>query len=94
VLFVGGAVAVLDAIVLTASWRMTSSALKIPTLVNRQREIVGRDDLSVSLGGRGFGQVVVAGAGGVRKLRVNPLVAVPDLRRWFDAMADDINRDD
>ena len=88
VVFVTGAIALVDAIVLTSSWRMTASSLKIPSLANRRREVVGRDDLAVSLVGRRVGAVVVEGERGARRLLVNPLVSPTDLRRWFDAMAD------
>lgn len=86
--FLLGAISMLDAVTLTSSWRMTSSALKVPTLVDRRREVSGRGDLEVSLHGRWTGAIHVEGPRGRRVVRVNPLVATRDLRRWFDAMAD------
>ena len=87
-LFVVGAGLVLDAIVMTSSWRMTASALKVPTLLGRRREIVGRDDLVVELREGGWSQLAVVGPGGTRLERINPLVSRHDLRRWWDSLPD------
>ena len=84
--FLLGCGLVLDAVVMTRSWRMTHTALKVPSLVSRRREIVGRDDLSVERAGR---SVVVRGPNGTGRVPLNPLVSGADLGRWFDALPDD-----
>ena len=87
-LFVVGAGLVLDAIVLTTSWRMTASALKVPTLLGRRREVAGRDDLVVELREGVWSQLAVIGPAGTRLERINPLVSRHDLRRWWDSLPD------
>lgn len=87
-LFVVGAGLVLDAIVFTSSWRMTASALELPTLLGRRREIVGRDDLTVELREGAWSQFAVMGPGGTRLGRINPLVSGHDLRRWWNSLPD------
>ena len=89
VVFLVGIYLLLDALVLAASWRLTGSGLKIPTLASRRREIAGDSDLVVSPSGGWFGAVDVSGTQGTRTLRVNPLVSPVDLRTWFAAIADD-----
>ena len=86
--FVVGVYGVIDAIVFTASWRFTPSALEVPTLLSRKREIFGRDDLTVELRGRWWPRLCVTGAGGTRRERINPLVSGTDLRRWWNATPD------
>ncbi len=81
--FVVGCVVVLDAIVMARSWRMTHSALKVPSLLSRNREIAGRDDLTVERADRA---VLVRGPNGVGRVALNPLVSSADLRRWFDEL--------
>lgn len=88
VLFIAGVGTCLDAIVFTSSWRMTSSALKVPTLSSRDREIVGRDDLVVALDDRAWSRLTVTGPNGTRSERINPLVSGTDLRRWWDSLPD------
>lgn len=89
VLFVVGAYAVVDALVLASSWRLTATGLKIPTVLSRRREVSGDSSLVVTPAGRWVGAVVVTGDRGVRAITVNPLVSPTDLRRWFAAIADD-----
>ncbi len=84
--FVAGCGFVLDALVMARSWRMTQSALKVPSLLSRNREIVGRDDLTVERDDR---TVLVRGPNGVGRVPLNPLVASSDLARWFDGLPDD-----
>ena len=91
VLFLGGAYLVLDAVVLGASWRLTASGLRIPTVMSRRREIVGGSDLVVTATGRFIGAIVIAGQRSTRHLTVNPLVSPTDLRRWFAAIAESEN---
>lgn len=79
--FVVGCGFVLDALVMVRSWRMTRSALKVPSLLSRNRVIVGRDDLTVERANRA---VLVAGPNGLGRVPLNPLVSSADLRRWFD----------
>lgn len=86
--FVVGVYGVIDAIVFTASWRLTPSALKVPTLRSRRREIAGRDDLAVELRDGWWSQLGVTGPNGTRHERINPLVSGTDLRRWWDATPD------
>ena len=88
VTFVLGTYALLDALVLAASWRLAGAGLKIPTLVSRGREISGRSGLVVSASGSLVGALVVEGERGTRVLTVNPLVSPHDLRVWFAAIAD------
>lgn len=88
VVFVVGLYGVLDAIVFTASWRFTPTALKVPTLLSRTREISGRDDLTVELHERWWSQLGVIGPNGTRLERINPLVSGTDLRRWWNATPD------
>jgi hypothetical protein len=83
--FLGGAYLCLDAIVFTSSWRFTASALKVPTLLSRRREISGRDDLTVELCAGWWSRLGVIGPNGRRTERINPLVSSRDLRRWWDA---------
>lgn len=87
VLFVVGTYAVLDAVVLGSSWRLTDEGLKVPSLVNRQRVIPDADDLVVTPAGRWVGLLVVRGERGVRSLTANPLVSPHDLRGWFATIA-------
>jgi len=89
VIFGYGVYVLLDALVLAASWRLTTEGLKIPTIVSRRREIAGDPSLVVSPAGRWVGAVMVSGERGVRVLSVNPLVSPRDLRTWFAQMADD-----
>ena len=84
--FLVGCGLVLDALVMARSWRMTQAALKVPSLLSRNREIVGRDDLSIERADRA---VLVRGSHGVGRVTVNPLVARSDLHRWFDGLPDD-----
>ena len=86
--FLAGAYLCLDAIVFTASWRFTPTALRIPTLRNRHREVSGRDDLTVELREGGWSRLLVIGPQGTRVERVNPLISARDLRRWWDATPD------
>ena len=86
--FVVGVYGVLDALVFTASWRFTPSALKVPTLLSRRREISGRDDLAVELHDGWWSQLGVTGPNGTRRERINPLVSGTDLRRWWNATPD------
>lgn len=86
--FLVGVYVCLDAMVFAASWRFTSSALKIPTLLSRKREIAGRDDLSVELHDRWWAELAVTGPGGTRRERVNPLISDRDLRRWWNSLPD------
>lgn len=88
VAFLGGVYLCLDAIVFTASWRFTPSALRIPTLWSRHREVSGRDDLTVELRAGTWSRLAVTGPHGAREERVNPLVSARDLRRWWDATPD------
>ena len=88
VVFVVGVYGVIDAIVFTASWRFTPSALKVPTLLSRKREISGRDDLAVELQAGWWSQLGVTGPNGTRRERINPLVSGTDLRRWWSATPD------
>ena len=88
-LFLVGAATVVDAVVLTSSWRMTASALKMPTLLSRNREITGRDDLTVELADAPVSRLVVTGSVGTRRVTVNPLISGRDLRRWFDSLAEE-----
>ncbi len=85
-LFVVGAGLVLDAIVLASSWRMTASALEIPTLLARRRQVVGRDDLVVELRHGAWSRLAVVGPGGTRLVRINPLISGRDVRRWWDSL--------
>ena len=85
VVFVLGCGLVLDALVMARSWRMTDSALKVPSLLARHREIVGRDDLQVERADRA---VLVRGPRGVGRVPLNPLVGSGDFRRWFDDLPD------
>lgn len=91
-LFLGGVGTCLDAIVFTSSWRFTASALKIPTLLSRRREVSGRasgrDDLTVELRDGWWSRLAVTGPNGTRVERINPLVSGRDLRRWWDAAPD------
>ena len=87
--FLAGAAVVIDAIVMTSSWRMTASALKVPTLSSRNREITGRDDLTVELADGPLSHLVLTGPKGARSVTVNPLISGRDLRRWFDSLADE-----
>ena len=87
-LFAYGAYALVDALVLGASWRLTTSGLKIPTLTSRRREIAGGPDLVVTPAGRWVGAIVVTGERGRRVITVNPLVSPHDLHRWFAEIAD------
>lgn len=87
--FLVGAAIVLDAIVLTSSWRMTESALAVPTLSSPNRQIAGRDDLTVELADGPVSRLVLTGATGARRVTVNPLLSGRDLRRWFDSLPDD-----
>ena len=87
-LFAFGAGLVLDAIVLTSSWRMTASTLEVPTLLGRRRAIAGRDGLVVELREGAWSQLAVIGPGGTRLERINPLVSGHDLRRWWDSLPD------
>jgi len=89
VAFVAGVYAVVDALVLASSWRLTPAGLKIPTVVSRRREISGDSSLVVTPAGRWVGAVMVTGERGTRAMTVNPLVSPTDLRRWFAAIADD-----
>lgn len=84
--FLLGAALCLDAVVFTSSWRFTSSALKVPTLLSRRREISGRGDLTVEL--RPRSRLVITGPNGTRQERINPLISDTDLRRWFDSTPD------
>ena len=83
--FLVGAAACLDAVVFAASWRFTPTALQIPTLLSRRREVSGRGDLTVELRDGRWSQVAVIGPNGTRAERVNPLISGRDLRRWWDA---------
>jgi len=94
VLFLVGAYAVVDALVLASSWRLTSQGLKIPTIVSRRREISGGSSLVVTPAGRWVGAVVVSGERGTRVMTVNPLVSPTDLHAWFEQIADDVPVDD
>ena len=87
-LFVGGALVCVDAIVFASSWRFTGSALKVPTLLTRTREISGRGDLTVELHDGWWSRLGVTGPNGTRVERINPLVSGTDLRRWWDATPD------
>lgn len=87
--FVAGAAVCLDAVVFASSWRMTDTSLKVPSLIARSREVVGRDDLTVELSTGRWSQLVVSGPNGRRAERVNPLVSSVDLRRWWDSLPDD-----
>jgi hypothetical protein len=87
--FLVGVYAVLDAVVFTASWRFTASALKVPTLLSRRREIAGREDLTVELRDGVWSRLGVSGPNGTRLERINPLISGTDLRRWWDAVPDD-----
>lgn len=86
--FVFGAYLCLDAIVFGSSWRFTDTALKVPTLRSRHREIAGRDDLTVELADGWWSRLVVTGPNGARHEHVNPLISGRDLRRWWDATPD------
>jgi hypothetical protein len=86
--FLGGTYACLDATVFASSWRFTPTALKVPTLVSRAREISGRDDLTVELHDGWWSRLVVVGPNGTRRERINPLISGTDLRRWWDATPD------
>jgi len=88
VIFGFGVYVLLDALVLAASWRLTTEGLKIPTIASRRREIAGDPSLIVSPAGRWVGAVMVSGERGVRVLTVNPLVSPSDVRSWFARMAD------
>lgn len=88
VVFLMGTVVCLDAVVFTSTWRFTASALKIPTLLSRKREISGRDDLTVELHDGFWSSLGVSGPNGTRIERVNPLVSGRDLRRWWDTVPD------
>lgn len=87
--FALGVYALMDALVLAASWRLTGTGLKIPTIASRRREIAGDSSLVVTPAGRWVGAVVVTGERGVRTLTVNPLVSPTDLQRWFAEIADE-----
>jgi hypothetical protein len=87
-LFVVGAAVVLDAVIFTSSWRMTASALEVPTLLGRRRQIGGRNDLTVELRAGAWSQLAVVGPAGTRLERINPLISGHDLRRWWDALPD------
>lgn len=87
-MFAVGVSTCVDAMVFTASWRFTTSALKVPTLLSRTREIVGRDDLSVELHDGWWSWLSIEGSGGIRRVRVNPLVGARDLRRWWNSVPD------
>lgn len=89
VLFVAGAYSVVDALVLTSSWRLVPQGLKIPTIISRRREISGDSGLVVTPAGRWVGAVAVTGERGMRVITVNPLISPTDLRRWFGEIADD-----
>ena len=86
--FAVGAGLVLDAIVLTTSWRMTASVLKVPTLLSRHREIAGRDGLVVELREGVWSRLALVGPGGTRLERINPLISPHDLRRWWSSLPD------
>lgn len=86
--FVTGAAVVLDAVIFTSSWRMTASALEVPTLLGRRRQIAGRNDLTLELRDGAWSQLAVIGPGGTRLERINPLVSGHDLRRWWDSLPD------
>jgi hypothetical protein len=86
-LFLFGVYLLLDAVVLAASWRLTSDALKIPTLASRQRQVPVGADLVVTPTGQWFGTIVISGERGARTLRVNPLVHPADLHAWFADIA-------
>lgn len=87
-MFAAGTYACVDAMVFTASWRFTTSALKVPTLLSRTREIVGRADLSVELHDGWWSWLAIEGPGGTRRVMVNPLVSARDLRRWWNSVPD------
>lgn len=89
VVFVVGAYWLVDALVLAASWRLTSRGLTIPTVLSRRREISGGSDLVVTAAGRWVGAIAIAGERGTRFLTVNPLVSPTDLRSWFAEIADE-----
>ena len=78
--FLVGVYGVIDAIVFTASWRFTPTALKVPTLRSRKREISGRDDLTVELHDGWWSRLGVVGPNGTRLERINPLVSGTDLQ--------------
>ncbi|MFZ8998658.1 MAG: hypothetical protein ACO3D0_09835 [Ilumatobacteraceae bacterium] len=86
--FTPGAAVCRAALVFASSWRMTRSALKMPSLGARSREGVGRDDLTGELADGPWPRVVVSGSKGRREERVNPLVSGVDLRRWWDSLPD------
>lgn len=86
--FGGGVYACLDAMVFTASWRFTPTALRIPTLLSRRREVAGRGDLTVELHDGAWSRLHVVGPHGTRSERINPLISGRDLRRWWDATPD------
>lgn len=86
--FVGGTYTVLDAMVFASSWRFTSAALKVPTLLSRRREIAGNPDLTVELRDAAWSRLAVTGPNGTRLERINPLISGRDLRRWWDAAPD------
>ena len=87
-MFVIGAGLVLDAIVLTTSWRMTATSLEVPTLLGRRRKVAGRDGLVVELREGVWSQLALIGPGGTRLERINPLVSGHDLRRWWESLPD------
>lgn len=86
--FAVGAATCLDAILFASSWRMTPTALKLPTLLSRGREVVGRDGLVVELVDGPWPNISVSGSKGRRCERVNPLVSGVDLRRWWNSLPD------
>lgn len=88
VLFVAGTYALVDVIVLGASWRVTAIGMKIPTIASRKREIAGGTELVVTPAGRFVGAIVVTGERGTRTITVNPLLSPFDLHRWFADIAD------
>ena len=88
-IFLLGCYAVMDAVVLGPSWRLTAQGLKIPTILSRRREIAGDSSLVVTPAGRWVGAVVVSGTRGTRVMTVNPLISPTDLHRWFEDIADD-----
>lgn len=88
VVFLVGVYTVVDAIVFTSSWRFTPAALKVPTLLSRRREIVGRDELAVELRAGPWSHLGVTGPNGTRVERINPLISGRDLRRWWNSVPD------